>query len=159
MVRVGGVCIDRFEHPGVAGAPPLSQIDWAGAREACAGAGKRVCTEAEWLSACEGAAGRRWPTGDTLPLGACHIGQGPSSGQPGEPRTVDPAGGCATPEGVHDLAGNVWEWVAGPDRAGVLRGGGWDLSAGFAQCRVRATPPEGMATKELGVRCCADPSE
>lgn len=159
MVVVKGFCIDVFEHPNQAGAEPTGQIDWPGAQGACRSAGKRVCTEVEWAAACEGPDARRWPTGDTFPADACRVTTPDRGATPAEPRAADPGGTCVTPEGAHDLAGNVWEWVDDGGGNGVLRGGGWDLSAGFSQCRVRSTPPADLATKEIGVRCCVTPGE
>ncbi len=159
MVLANNACIDIFEHPNQTGAEPTGQIDWPAAQGACKAAGKRVCTEVEWVAACEGPAGRRWPTGDTFPVDACRVTTPDRGATPAEPRAADPAGRCVTPEGAHDLAGNVWEWVDDGAGNGVLRGGGWDLSAGFAQCRVRTTPPADLATKEIGVRCCATPEQ
>lgn len=146
----GRFCIDQHEHPGAAGSPPLGGLDATEAADQCGAVGKRLCTRAEWSAACAGAEGRRWPDGDTW-TGACHV----DDEAPG-PRAVG-AGRCASPEGVHELSGNLWEWTLGP--AGPeLRGGGWLLGAGLAQCRATATPPSrtpGLA--EWGVRCCADP--
>jgi formylglycine-generating enzyme required for sulfatase activity len=154
-VRANTVCIDVFEHPNTVGRPPTGGVDWDGARAMCRARGKRVCTDAEWTAACEGPAGRRWPTGDVFPAADCHVNGGGAQGAEVEPREADAASKCRTPEGAIDMAGNVWEWAQAADGTGVIRGGGWDLSAGLAQCRVRTPAPEGLSVREVGVRCCS----
>ena len=44
---------------------PQSNISGVQAQQACEGAGKRLCTDAEWLRACRGAADNIYPYGDT----------------------------------------------------------------------------------------------
>lgn len=160
MVALPGVCVDAYEHPNAYFHKPQASLTFAQAQAACTAAGKRMCTGAEWTRACAGASDRRWPYGDVFDGEACHDGamvqrQGGQVVRSGELR------GCRTPEGVFDLSGNLWEWTAEPTRGGgtrgVLRGGGWNLSAGLGQCRARAVPATGYASPEAGVRCCADP--
>ena len=64
---------------------------------------------------------------------------------------------CKTPEGVFDLSGNLWEWTTSEYSDGVLRGGGWNLSAGLGQCRSKAAAQSSYHAGEVGVRCCYSP--
>jgi len=112
---------------------PVRWVSLDDARAYCAWRGARLPTEFEWQLAGQGAdvqAGRparRFPWGDSLPD---HNGTRipkPTSATPYVPQPIGmhPAG--ATPSGVHDLAGNVWQWtsemVDERTRAAILRGG------------------------------------
>ena len=161
MTALPGLCIDRYEHPNGHLREPAAEMSFEEALAGCMARGLRLCTGIEWGLACAGRADRRWPYGDVFDPEACHDGatvrtQGGRVLRSGE----KPA--CVTPEGVADLSGNLWEWTQerGSDGnpVGVLRGGGWNLSAGLGQCRARATPARGYRSAEVGARCCATPA-
>jgi formylglycine-generating enzyme required for sulfatase activity len=101
---------------GVAGRDdhPINCVDWTQARAYCAQAGKRLPAEREWELAARGVEGRSFPWGEAPPARqACWNGEGNDAGK-GRRETTCAVGshpGGDTPEGVHDLAGNVWEWV------------------------------------------------
>jgi formylglycine-generating enzyme required for sulfatase activity len=87
---------------------PANEMTWYGARDYCAALGKRLPTEAEREYAARGRDGRTYPWGEAAP--------DPTRARYGVGwiRTV-PAGSLpkgATPEGIHDLAGNVHEWTS-----------------------------------------------
>jgi protein-disulfide isomerase len=150
------------------GALPATR-SWNAANQACQRAGKRLCTQAEWLTACQGAApvdddgdgqlvgdyseGRLYPYADRYRKGLCHdTGHRERSA----PRQAGDMPGCRTPENIYDLTGNVQEWIgADPDHA-VLVGGHW-YAEDKASCRqVNDTFGIGFVNATAGFRCCAD---
>jgi iron(II)-dependent oxidoreductase len=87
---------------------PVNEVTWNGARRYCAWRGARLPTEAEWEAAARGREGRRYPWG-SAPPDANRAVFGRRSNETGA--AGERAAG-ATPEGVHDLAGNVAEWTS-----------------------------------------------
>ena len=101
-------------RPGKA-ALPVIQVSWDGASRYCHHRGKRLPTEAEWELAARGAERRRFPWGAEPPrCDGVVFGRGIARGCPTLPAELAPVGTSrqdVTPAGVHDLAGNVGEWV------------------------------------------------
>src|SRR4051812_43381789 len=57
------VCMDVFEAPNARGAKPIVMKSGVEAAAWCARRNKRLCSEGEWESACEGDAMRPWVYG------------------------------------------------------------------------------------------------
>jgi iron(II)-dependent oxidoreductase len=87
---------------------PVNEVTWNGARAYCAWRGARLPTEAEWEAAARGREGRLYPWGDEPPTPERAV-FGRRSNETA-PVGTRPAG--ATPDGIHDLAGNVAEWTS-----------------------------------------------
>jgi hypothetical protein len=85
----------------IAGVKPSASITWFQAQQACAGAGKRLLTNAEWQMA----AARTFDPGETPTANQCNTN---SSG----PSLTGSRASCVSRWGVFDLVGNVMEWVA-----------------------------------------------
>ena len=136
----------------------MGNLDFGEAQEACRQRGLHVCRRGEWELACAGPQQRRWPYGNTYEPDRCFDESQASQSHSGEAAPSGMAERCHTPEGVYDMSGNLWEWVA-QDNGGVLRGGGWNISAGLGQCRARAAARQDYAVAETGTRCCATAEE
>lgn len=88
---------------------PVVNVKWQEAMDYAGSRGGSLPTEAQWEFAARGTAGRTYPWGEAGPTCqlAHYSGCDPSLSIPVMSRP-----GGATPEGVYDLGGNVWEWTA-----------------------------------------------
>jgi len=169
----------QLQHPtrpvvGVSWFEAMAFAAWATSMLENAGHRSRITlpTEAQWERAARGLNGRRYPWGNdeatehrlnfdanvgkTTPVGVYDRG--------------------ATPEGIHDMAGNVWEWCLdwfggymdeavtdptgpnpGPGR--VLRGGSWYGYALYCRSAYRDGDPPDFRDLSIGFRVSLDLSE
>jgi formylglycine-generating enzyme required for sulfatase activity len=91
---------------------PIAFVSWFDAEAFCAFAGKSLPTEAEWERAAKGPSGdHRYPWGDDGPTctKAVFTSQARCEDALASVGSRSPAGD--SPEGCHDLSGNVAEWV------------------------------------------------
>ncbi len=114
----------------------------------CAWRGARLPTEHEWEAACRGVGTRIFPWGNEWRPGVAAVETTFTA-----PVTAHRAG--ATPEGVLDMAGNVFEWTSsdfGPGRA-TLKGCSWDDAPGTCRCAFRHGRPPTSKHLLIGFRC------
>ncbi len=125
---------EQQRHP----SRPVVAVSWFAASAYAAWAGVRLPTEQEWEWAARGAAGRAYPWGREKP-GATRANYGGTGPRHPTPVGLYPRG--STPEGVQDMAGNVWEWTESwwdkDKKSKVLRGGSWDDHASYLRASVR----------------------
>lgn len=135
---------------------PVVCVTWSGANEYCRAHGKRLPLDGEWEVAAKGAEGRPFPWGAELPRPDV-VAFALRSGASVHPRDVGSSPQDISPDGVHDLGGNVAEWVEdgrGDERLKTLRGGGF---GGRSVCDVlgsRRARIDGNSFKlDAGFRC------
>jgi len=126
----------------VAGVPPSTCVTWFQAEQACRLSGKRLLRNEEWQAA---AAGTPDPGVNDDHTATCATNSDFAA-------LTGARSSCISRWGAHDMAGNVWEWVAEWINPGVgctfwdsAHGG--DLSCmGVPQ---PAAPPAGATAREL----------
>lgn len=169
---------------------PMNCVDWDQSDAFCRWIGGRLPTEAEWEYAARGADGRQYPWGNDAPGPTLLNGIGGETnayvtqfgrtynelmypGNDGWPTTAPvgsyPSG--ASPFGILDTAGNVYEWTAdwygtysadsqsNPQGANsgnerVFRGGGWSEGrASSVRAAHRVSNTRALRNATLGFRC------
>jgi sulfatase modifying factor 1 len=166
-----------------AGAVPQGYISGVQAEMACEEAGKRLCTDTEWLRACQGSMGVTYPystdaSSDVRMTGVCndHRDVHPAVERFGTsdswiwsmlndacisqlPMSLARTGaydGCVSEPGALDMMGNLHEWTSDP--AGTFRGGFYvDTVLNGPGC-LYATTAHDVAHHDYstGFRCCSD---
>ncbi len=130
------------------GAIPWGNVSYADAKNACLDAGKRLCTETEWMAAC--GAANAYPYGDTYQKDTCNMS--------GVAATTGAKSSCKSAKGVYDMSGNLHEWVEG----GKLMGGSYFSQNGDElSCSSVKSVPDALSfvpSEDVGFRCCQDVS-
>jgi formylglycine-generating enzyme required for sulfatase activity len=180
-------------HPEERAQHPINCVTWEMADIYCKAHDKRLPTEAEWERAARGSDGRHYPWGredpDIKRLNACgsecvawhdkhRMKAKPMFEADDDWPVTAPVGSFPrgdSPYGVHDLAGNLWEWVAdyyapysddkknnpqGPDkgRERVVRGGAFNVGdPAWVRSSYRHHEAPATVSWVIGFRCAAMP--
>jgi hypothetical protein len=139
---------EQVQHPN----RPVTGVSWFEASAYCAWDGVRLPTDAEWERAAGGLEGREYPWGPAAP-DETRANFEMKVGNP-TPVGLYPAG--ATPDGVADMAGNVWEWVEDwyeKDKVRVLRGGSFSGGTRVLRAAVRDRGAPDVRDYVIGFRC------
>ncbi|MBW2387240.1 MAG: SUMF1/EgtB/PvdO family nonheme iron enzyme, partial [Deltaproteobacteria bacterium] len=103
---------------------PVVHVTQKDAAAYCEWAGKRLPSEVEWEFIARGVERRIFPWGDEWDPERARWKDGSDL----ELQSVEAMPAGATPDGLQNLAGNVWEWTSSRTNAGksVLKGGAWN---------------------------------
>jgi len=146
---------------------PIVNVRWHDAAAYSQWAGVELPTEAQWEKAARGTDSRLWPWGNEWDNHKCN-----SVGTVGKTTPVGRYPLGASPYGVMDMAGNVWEWCAdwyddnyyrnapshnppGPASGTrrVLRGGSWRYVPSTVRVANRYSASPVSSSLSMGFRC------
>lgn len=178
-------CIDKYEWPNKEGTVPQDWMTWYDAKKAVVSVGKRLCTHREWTLAAEGPHMHPLPYGDGFHRdnSLCNFDRNMEHLDPSKATHSDdemsqklravlvPSGSmpkCVSDFGVHDMAGNIDEWVVNegaPETcpkgekcysyiSGLMGGHVWHVRNASRPMTTAHYP--GFGWYETGTRACKD---
>jgi formylglycine-generating enzyme required for sulfatase activity len=152
---------------------PVVFVTWEESRAYCEWVGGRLPTEAEREKAARGTDDRKYPWGNEEPDSSLAVFRRNWGSEATAPVGERQSG--ASPYGLLDMAGNVWEWCedwydpryyevsprenpngAATGQSRVVRGGSWDSRPGVLSTSARNFGYVGYREGDFGFRCAAD---
>ena len=140
---------------------PIVDVSWKQAERICAANDKRLCQEEEWTLACEGPGHLGYPYGNVRDSTACNIDQEDLVENNiflDKRESIIEYPRCVSYYGVHNMTGNVDEWVVGKNQEpyrSLLAGGWWGPLRN--NCRDQTGGhDEYYHQPSIGFRCCKD---
>ena len=152
---------------------PVTWVSLEDARAYAAWAGKRLPHETEWQFAAQGTDGRKYPWGNELNAEVIPP-ECKTNNELRPPTDVDAFPKGASPFGVMDMIGNVWQWtdeyLDEHSRGGILRGGSYYKPQGSnwyfpnkielnTHGKLLLMAPSKDRAGTLGFRCAVDAAE
>ena len=150
---------------------PMTNVTWFGAWAYCGSAGGRLPTELEWEKAARGTDGRALPWGEEMALNRANFysSRDPLENMGSFGSRTNPVGfyngktygdyvtlSNASPYGLYDMAGNVWQWT-GNVYEGMhyrfMRGGSKDTYDMDLRIWVRNNATPTYFSPGVGFRC------
>ena len=157
MRRTGWTWAAPYGQPG-AETEPVVHVAWAEARDYCAYVGGRLPTIAEWREAAYTET-RDAPT-EGLVKGRTYrfpVGDSPDGMNTSSQRHLAVGASKRGVNGLYDMGGNVWEWVA--DRRGdeaLTAGGSWWYDPSHTEAAKAQWKPADFYAVYVGFRCVYD---
>ena len=138
---------EQVLHPG----RPVVRVDWHEAQRYCDWAGCKLPTEVQWEFTARGAEGRIYPWGPEEP----DEHRANFDMKVGDPTPVGMFPDGDTPEGVADMAGNVWEWTRSDfdQHTKCVRGASLDDAARDLRAAGRVRDVPDYWDVVIGFRC------
>lgn len=139
------------QYPASLADHPVVFVTWEDANRYAKWAGKALPTSQQWEKAARGTRGNVYPWGDQATPAKCNVRENGI----GSTTPVDRYQSGASPYGVYDMCGNIWEWTSTQSSAGryELKGAAWTSPFERATPSAWNDASTTMCDDDTGFRC------